>query len=190
LKRSPKETLEIQVLRFHLRNRNKQSACQASFMGNETFMSGSFLVSCSLGCTQETIPEKSVFRFVQFFVFQLLPYSRYTNEAVLAAMLNVTMLRSLPITAQRPLIQILSVVRVRRIFWTDPYIWGKCFLLCSCCRTPTGRGKPRARARARTRAPREGRAPRYQQHTYCVLLRTHSAPKPRIARAPELVRPK
>ena len=73
LKRNPKETLEIQVLRFHLRNRNEQTACQASFMGNETFMSGSFLVSCSLGCTQETIPEKSVFRFFQIFVFQLLP---------------------------------------------------------------------------------------------------------------------
>jgi len=80
------------------------------------------------------------------------------------------------------------VVGVRRIFWTDPYIWGKCFLLCSCSRTPTGRGKPRARARARVRAPREGRAPRYLQHTYCVLLRTHIAPKTRIARAPELVR--
>ena len=61
----------------------------------------------------------------------------------------------------------------------------KCFLLCSCCRTPTGRGGPRAqaRARARARAPREGRAPRYQQHTSCVLLRTHSASKSRIARA-------
>ena len=39
---NPKETLEIQVFRFHLRNRNIQSACQAGFMGNETFMSGSF----------------------------------------------------------------------------------------------------------------------------------------------------
>ena len=32
-----------------------------------------FLVSCSLGCTRETMPEKSLFRFFQFFVFQLLP---------------------------------------------------------------------------------------------------------------------
>jgi len=24
-------------------------------------------------------------------------------------------------------------------FWTGPYTWGeKCFLLCSCCRTPAG----------------------------------------------------
>ena len=69
-------------------------------------------------------------------------------------------------------------------FRTDPYMRGECFLLCSCCRTPTGRGGPRAQARAR--APREGRAPRYQKHTSCVLLRTHSAPRSRIARAPEL----
>ena len=63
--------------------------------------------------------------------------------------------------------------------------WGeKCFLLCLCCRI---RGGSRAQARPRARAPREGRAPRYQQHTSRVLLRTHSAPKPRIARAPELV---
>jgi hypothetical protein len=50
-----------------------------------------------------------------------------------------------------------------------PVYMGKCFLLCSCCRTPTGRGGPRARARtqaqARAWAPRDGRAPRYQQHT-------------------------
>jgi len=35
---NPKETLEIQVFRFHPRNRNMQSACQASFVGNETIM--------------------------------------------------------------------------------------------------------------------------------------------------------
>ena len=44
-----------------------------------------------------------------------------------------------------------------------PVYMGEFFLLCSCCRTPTGRGGPRARARAW--APRVGRAPRYQQHT-------------------------
>ena len=54
-------------------------------------------------------------------------------------------------------------------------------VLCSRCRTPTGRGGQRARARAR--APREGRAPRYQQHTSCVLLRTDSAPNTRTAAA-------
>ena len=32
-----------------------------------------FPVSCSLWCIQETIPEKSMFRFFRFFVFQLLP---------------------------------------------------------------------------------------------------------------------
>jgi len=55
-------------------------------------------------------------------------------------------------------------------------IWGeKCFLLCSCCHTPTRRGRLRAqaqaqaRSRARARTPREGCAPRYQQHTSCVV---------------------
>jgi len=45
LKRNPKEIVQIQVFRFHLRNRNIQSACQArqaSFIGNETIISSFF----------------------------------------------------------------------------------------------------------------------------------------------------
>jgi hypothetical protein len=50
-------------------------------------------------------------------------------------------------------------------FWTDPYMGREVFSVpCSRCRTPTGRGGQRAWARA----PREGRAPRYQQHTSCA----------------------
>ena len=68
-------------------------------------------------------------------------------------------------------------------------IWGeKCFLLCLCCRigarrttgTSTGTGTGTTN-RARAEIP--------TTHLPCsrVLLRTHSAPIPRIARAPELV---
>jgi len=42
IERNPKENFQIQVFRFHLRNRNIQSACQASFIANETIISSFF----------------------------------------------------------------------------------------------------------------------------------------------------
>jgi len=62
---------------------------------------------------------------------------------------------------------------------------------CSVRAVAHQRGEGGGHGNGHGRVPHEGRAraeiPTTHLHTYCVLLRTYSAPKTRIARAPELV---
>jgi hypothetical protein len=82
------------------------------------------------------------------------------------------------------------VVRVRRIFLDGAVYMGEAisalFVL-----SHTNGAKGGGHGNGHGRVPHEGRAraeiPTTHLHTYCVLLRTYSAPKTRIARAPELV---